>query len=76
MMYGELVERTGLLTGMKFLAGYGLVQGLPGTHVLLCQFCRGPGGPFSRGLDGLSGSLSGPRSGYRGPGNLFTGLSC
>jgi chromate transporter len=76
MMYGELVERTGLLTGDEFLAGYGLVQGLPGPMFSFASFAGGPGGPFSRGLDGLSGSLSGPRSGYRGPWESFYRASC
>jgi hypothetical protein len=41
MMYGELVERTGLLTGDEFLAGYGLVQGLPGPMFSFASFAGG-----------------------------------
>jgi chromate transporter len=41
MMYGELVEQTSLLTGQEFLAGYGLVQGLPGPMFSFASFAGG-----------------------------------
>jgi chromate transporter len=41
MMYGELVEQSGLLTGDEFLAGYGLVQGLPGPMFSFASFAGG-----------------------------------
>jgi chromate transporter len=41
MMYGELVEQSRLLTGEEFLAGYGLVQGLPGPMFSFASFAGG-----------------------------------
>jgi len=46
MMFSELVEISCFMTGQEFLAGYGLVQGLPGP---MFSFASYAGGMAARG---------------------------
>ncbi len=59
MMYGELVEQTGLLSGSEFLAGYGLVQGLPGPMFSFASFAGGLAARGSGSLYQILGSAIG-----------------
>lgn len=59
VMYTELVETYGYMTGPEFLTGYGLVQGLPGP---MFSFSAYAGGMAARGggpLLQIAGALAG-----------------